>query len=407
MTESRYYERKVRYLDYLVNGEKAGGAGFARTEIMGERLKLSVTVKGLRPTDSFVREVELLGDDGGMVIGQIRLAGGSGSFEYQDIIPFQALQGFRITLGNNREILCRWQEERLLRVVEGKKPQVSEEPEMREQERVERRIQQKAAVWEAEGPEALMQGTAESWLSGKQEAGKQDGRMQREPEALMQGTAESWLSGKREAGKQDARLQQEAENQEQESAESRMLRSRKNQETDKSKGWLSGKQTDWESESRMPDSREREEREAVRNIVGRAKAEQPHSPREKNTYGKSPVKLLDDKWQQLYAIYPHIHPFRDEREYLSIGPADFVLLPSRAYRAANNSFLLHGYYNYEHLILTRVEKRGEVLYYIGVPGNYYDREKQVAIMYGFESFECAQEPAQAGDFGYYMMRTEL
>ena len=35
------------------------------------------------------------------------------------------------------------------------------------------------------------------------------------------------------------------------------------------------------------------------------------------------------------------------------------------------------------------------------------KEKQVAIMFGFESFECAEEPAQAGDFGYYMMRTEL
>ena len=119
------------------------------------------------------------------------------------------------------------------------------------------------------------------------------------------------------------------------------------------------------------------------------------------------VRLLEDKWQQLYAIYPHIRPFEDEREYVSIRPADFVLLPSESYKMANNSFLLHGYYNYKHLILTKVEKRGETLYYIGVPGTYYEKEKQVAIMFGFESFECAEEPAQAGDFGYYMMRTQL
>lgn len=43
----------------------------------------------------------------------------------------------------------------------------------------------------------------------------------------------------------------------------------------------------------------------------------------------------------------------------------------------------------------------------GVPGNYFEREKQVAIMFGFESFECEAEPAKTGDFGYYMMRTEL
>ena len=119
------------------------------------------------------------------------------------------------------------------------------------------------------------------------------------------------------------------------------------------------------------------------------------------------IKPMEDKWPQLWAIYPHIRPFQDQREYLSIGPSDFVLFPAASYKAVNNSFLLHGYYNYKHLILARVEKKGDVFYYIGVPGNFYEREKQVAIMFGFESFECAEEPAQVGDFGYYMMRTEL
>ena len=117
--------------------------------------------------------------------------------------------------------------------------------------------------------------------------------------------------------------------------------------------------------------------------------------------------LMDELWLQLWEIYPHIRPFQDEREYLSIGPSDFVLFPEDSYRAVNNSFLLHGYYNYRHLILGRVEQRGEYCYYIGVPGNFYEREKQVAVMFGFESFECAVEPAQAGDFGYYMMRTRI
>lgn len=116
---------------------------------------------------------------------------------------------------------------------------------------------------------------------------------------------------------------------------------------------------------------------------------------------------MEDKWSQLWAIYPHIRPFQDAREYLSIGPSDFVLFPEASYKAVNNSFLLHGYYNYQHLLLARVEQKGEYAYYIGVPGNFYEREKQVAIMFGFESFECAEEPAQPGDFGYYMMRTEI
>jgi hypothetical protein len=40
---------------------------------------------------------------------------------------------------------------------------------------------------------------------------------------------------------------------------------------------------------------------------------------------------------------------------------------------------------------------------VGVPGNYYEKEKQVAVMFGFESFETKTEPAKEGDFGYYMI----
>lgn len=73
-----------------------------------------------------------------------------------------------------------------------------------------------------------------------------------------------------------------------------------------------------------------------------------------------------------------------------------------------NSFLLHGFYNYKHLIAT--DKL------LGVPGNYYDREKQVAELFGFESFltvkelqgfllgekEFVERRISPGTFGYYL-----
>jgi hypothetical protein len=120
-----------------------------------------------------------------------------------------------------------------------------------------------------------------------------------------------------------------------------------------------------------------------------------------------PVRIQEDKWKQLSALYPHVAPFQDDRDFLSIGPNDFVILNRNYHKMVNNSFLLHGYYNYEHLILLRRVKRGTELFYIGVPGNYYEKEKQVALMYGFESFECKKEPAQEGDFGYYMIPVDL
>lgn len=119
------------------------------------------------------------------------------------------------------------------------------------------------------------------------------------------------------------------------------------------------------------------------------------------------LHMKDTKWEQLSSIYPHIHPFRDAREFLSVGPEDFVVLRERYYQMTHNSFLLHGYYNYRHLLLIRQESSGEAKYYIGVPGNFYEREKQVAGMFGFESFGGAREPAWDGDFGYYLISVEL
>lgn len=113
------------------------------------------------------------------------------------------------------------------------------------------------------------------------------------------------------------------------------------------------------------------------------------------------------KWKQLWDIYPHIRPFNDEREYLQLRPEDFVIFTKEFFSLANNSFLLHGFYNYEHLVLTKEKRQDKERYYVGVPGNFYVKEKQVAVLFGFQSFEGKREPAQNGDFGYYMIPVEI
>lgn len=114
-----------------------------------------------------------------------------------------------------------------------------------------------------------------------------------------------------------------------------------------------------------------------------------------------------DKWEQLSHMYAQIHPFGDEREYLSIAPKDFVVLRQEYQKMVHNSFLLHGYYNYKHLILGKIKEKDGWSYYLGVPGNFYNREKMVAEMFGFEAFEGEKNPAKAGDFGYFMKRVEI
>lgn len=119
------------------------------------------------------------------------------------------------------------------------------------------------------------------------------------------------------------------------------------------------------------------------------------------------VHMEKDKWQQLWSVWPHIKPFEDKREYLRLELEDLVILPRQYYRLAENSFLLHGYHNYGHIVLAKVFIKGQEKICIGVPGNYYEKEVQVAVMFGFESFECETEPAKEGDFGYYMTSVAL
>ena len=118
-------------------------------------------------------------------------------------------------------------------------------------------------------------------------------------------------------------------------------------------------------------------------------------------------KLYPSKWQQLCAIYPVVHPFGDGRAYLSIEPRDFVVLQERFQPMVQNSFLLHGFYHYRHLLLGRQQQGKNIQYFLGVPGVFYEKEKAAALFYGFESFEGAVTPAQEGGFGYYMKRVQL
>lgn len=115
--------------------------------------------------------------------------------------------------------------------------------------------------------------------------------------------------------------------------------------------------------------------------------------------------ILNDKWEQLQQIYPVIHPYEDDRQYISIQPKDFVIMTGDYQHLANNSFLLHGYYNYRHIILGH-EEEGQS-FYLGVPGVYYEREKMVALMFGFEAFECSGGKAEPGKFGYYLRKVKI
>lgn len=116
-------------------------------------------------------------------------------------------------------------------------------------------------------------------------------------------------------------------------------------------------------------------------------------------------KTKNRLWDHLQKRYAKVLAFDYDKgcEILSIKPQDIGLLPRDIWVYGNNSFLLHGFYNYRHLILAKLnEPEGTPRYLLGVPGHYFSNEKYLASMFGFPHFVLAKkQPDEDGRFGYW------
>ena len=149
----------------------------------------------------------------------------------------------------------------------------------------------------------------------------------------------------------------------------------------------------------LPDSPP-DHQEAFQSDSQNQKQSQPDSSKESPK--EDPAESL---WNRLRAAYPKVTAFEcsDGCEILVIKPQDIGLLPRENWVYGNNSFLLHGYYNYRYLILARLGKSGERgRYILGVPGHYGNNEKYMAAMFGFDRFvRSTRQPPRDSRFGYW------
>ena len=92
--------------------------------------------------------------------------------------------------------------------------------------------------------------------------------------------------------------------------------------------------------------------------------------------------------------------------YEKISRQELSRLPRREWRLANNSFLLHGFHNYHHLLYIKEDEN----VWIGVPGIFHEKEELAAKAFGFTEFrrvtdveiELEEEEQNClEDFGYW------
>ena len=139
----------------------------------------------------------------------------------------------------------------------------------------------------------------------------------------------------------------------------------------------------------------------------------PEEPAEEPEGGGplDPIPDAEAVWDSFRKQYPKIDAFDYENgcEILKIRPQDIGLLPRENWTYGNNSFLLHGYYNYRCLILVRLNNpSGKSRFLLGVPGHYFSNEKYMASMFGFPHFVLSKkQPLDNGRFGYWYTDVRL
>lgn len=116
-------------------------------------------------------------------------------------------------------------------------------------------------------------------------------------------------------------------------------------------------------------------------------------------------------WEKLKHEHTRILAFdyEDGCEILTIKPQDIGILPRDTWLFGNNSFLLHGYYNYRYLILAKLlNPQGDPRYILGIPGHFYSNERYMASMFGFPNFVLSKEqPVEDGRFGFWYTDIKL
>jgi hypothetical protein len=109
-------------------------------------------------------------------------------------------------------------------------------------------------------------------------------------------------------------------------------------------------------------------------------------------------------YERMLELRAEYNPFTTGKikKAVKISLSDILLLSDNDPGLKENSFLLHSFYKYKHILLAAGNIFGQKCYYILSPGLKTGKEQRLADMYGFHNFISLDgQPAGPGAFGYY------
>lgn len=99
-------------------------------------------------------------------------------------------------------------------------------------------------------------------------------------------------------------------------------------------------------------------------------------------------------WEELCREHKPVALFEEwDMQCIQLELKDLRSLPKKYWYLGNNSFLLHGFFNYRYLLLGRT---AEERWFLGVPGVYQRQERVMAAIFGFPEFFAAGPGGERG-----------
>lgn len=121
---------------------------------------------------------------------------------------------------------------------------------------------------------------------------------------------------------------------------------------------------------------------------------------QENHFSGDEPSWMTRHWMMLSRTYAHVQPFRNSQvvDCLRISPRELGIFYQKDPAIGRNTFLLHGYYHFRHLLLIRCEDNS---YRLAVPGYYSLQEQRTAVFYGFPYFMENREQRGRVKQGYW------
>lgn len=165
-----------------------------------------------------------------------------------------------------------------------------------------------------------------------------------------------------------------------------------------------GQQTDLQQEMAQMKAQQVRAMEAVQELLFRNTNPQGTMPQNTKLQNAKPQEEMP-AFEKVFINRDFIDAFEDDYFYdcVEVTPELLKQLPIEDDAVVNNSFLVHGYYNFKHILFGKVcENDNNTRYFIGVPGMYCNRERFMASMFGFCNFKKSHRSDYSNPyFGYW------